>query len=91
VIDPVLSYATFSAQCRRQSECRAVDAAGYLYVTVYTSSTNMPLAGAPFRWPGRIRSQVHANLSGLVYAAIVGGNMTTNPPASPWMQAAMRT
>ncbi|HEV8059517.1 MAG TPA: SBBP repeat-containing protein, partial [Gemmataceae bacterium] len=78
VIDPVMSYATYlGGSAADNAQSVAVDAAGNVYITGFTSSTNFPIL-APFQ--GQLAGQgnvfvtkINPAGNGLVYSTFVGG------------------
>ncbi|PYR34688.1 MAG: hypothetical protein DMF93_23045 [Acidobacteria bacterium] len=78
VIDPVIAYSTqFGGSSDDHIRAAAVDAAGYLYVTGDTRSTNFPSTSTSYHHPGGLITSFIAKLTPdgqkLKYAAIVGG------------------
>ena len=78
VIDPVIAYSTqFGGSSDDHIRAAAVDAAGYLYVTGDTRSTNFPTTSTSYHHAGGLLTSFVAKLTPdgqkLKYAAIVGG------------------
>jgi sugar lactone lactonase YvrE len=83
VIDPILAYGTYlGGSGGEQIWNMETDAAGNVYVTGYTSSTNFPLSAGAFSGPRGNQdvfvSKFSADLSTLLYSTYVGGTNDEN-------------